>query len=107
MPQVAPAADQVVAGVHVVIAGFVPHDHGDRIRLDDEVPGKLPCLVGGGLGGGLVGVSDRDQVRHGVLFLSCSVVIDPGLSKAAVTYVPLRTGYAERAGHRPIPMTAG
>ena len=63
------AADQVVAGVHVVIAFGVPDDHGDRIGLDDEVFGELACLVGGRLGGGLVGVSDRDQVRHCVLFL--------------------------------------
>jgi len=56
----------VVAGVHVVVAVGVSHDHRDRVRLDDEVPGQLPRLVGSGLGGRLVGVSNRDQISHGV-----------------------------------------
>jgi hypothetical protein len=43
----------------------------DRIGLDDEVLGELPRLGSGGLGGGLVGISDRDQISHGAHFSLC------------------------------------
>ena len=51
-------------GMHVIAAVGVPDDYRDRVGLDNQVLGQLPRLVGGGLGGGLVGLSDRDQVCH-------------------------------------------
>ena len=80
-----PGTDRVVAGVHVVLALVVADDHGDRVRLDDEVLGQPPRLVGRRLGGRLVGVSDRNQVRHGVsylLLLGCGPVHQPGGARA-------------------------
>ena len=32
-------------GVHVIITLGVPHDHRDRIRLDDQVLRQLPGLI--------------------------------------------------------------
>jgi hypothetical protein len=60
------AADGVMTGVDVVLAFLVTDDHSDRIRLDDQVPRQPPRLFGGELGGGLVRVSDRDQVSHAI-----------------------------------------
>jgi hypothetical protein len=68
MPQVAPAPTRVVAGVDVVAAVFVPHDHGDRVRLDDQVLGQPACLVGGGFRSRLIRVSDGDQISHDIPF---------------------------------------
>src|SRR5690348_4893838 len=62
-----PAADHVVTGVRVVLAFPVPHDHRDGVGLDDQVLGQPPRLGGSLVGGGLVGVTDRDQVSHGFL----------------------------------------
>jgi hypothetical protein len=53
-----------MVGVDVVTAVFVPHDHRDRVGLDDQVPGQLACLVGRGIRGRLIRVSDGDQVGH-------------------------------------------
>src|SRR5690242_13521523 len=64
------AADQVVTGVDVIAAIFIPHDHRDRVRLDDQVLGQPPGLVGGSVRGRHVRVSDGDQVSHGISFLS-------------------------------------
>src|SRR5690242_10164318 len=64
------AADQVVTGVDVIAAVFIPHDHRDRVRLDDQVLGQPPGLVGGGIRGRHVRVSDGDQFSHGISFLS-------------------------------------
>jgi len=66
MPHVAPGADRVMVGVDVVAAVFVPHDHRDRVRLDDQIPGQPTRLVGGGFGSRLVWISDGNQVSHGI-----------------------------------------
>jgi hypothetical protein len=59
-------ADRVMGGVDVVAAVRVPHDHRDRVRLDDQVGCQAACLAGGGVRGRFIRVSDGDQVRHGV-----------------------------------------
>jgi hypothetical protein len=43
-------------------------DHRDRVAQDDQIPGEQARRVRGGFGGGLVGVSDDDQVSHGLPF---------------------------------------
>src|SRR5690348_1439236 len=58
----------MMAGVRVVLSLLVPHDHRDRVGLDDQVLGQPSCLGGGIVRGRLVGVADRDQVGH--IFLS-------------------------------------
>jgi hypothetical protein len=52
----------------VVGAVGVPGDHRDRVRLDDQVGGQPPRLVGGGSGGRLIWVSDGNQISHGIPF---------------------------------------
>jgi hypothetical protein len=58
----------MVAGVDVVAAVRVPHDHRDRVRLDDQVLGQPACLIGSGLRGRLIRVSDSDQISHAIPF---------------------------------------
>jgi hypothetical protein len=60
-----PGADRVVTGVHVVLALLIADDDRDRVRLDDQIPGQPPCLFGRFLSGGLVRVTNRDQISHG------------------------------------------
>jgi hypothetical protein len=57
MPQVAPAPTAWWL-VDVVTAVFVPHDHRDRVRLDDQVLSQPARLVGGSFRGCLIRVSD-------------------------------------------------
>jgi hypothetical protein len=57
-------AGRVMAGVDVVTAPSVPHDHRDRVRLDDQIVGQPACLAGGGLRDCLVRVPDGDQISH-------------------------------------------
>jgi hypothetical protein len=57
-------ADRVMAGVDGVTAPFVPHDHRDRVGLDDQIVGQPACLAGGGLRGRLIRVPDGDQISH-------------------------------------------
>src|SRR6185437_4581536 len=45
--------------------------------LDDQVGGQPPRLVGGGIGGRLIWVSDGNQISHGVPLSSCGV-LPPG-----------------------------
>jgi hypothetical protein len=52
----------MVAGFDVVPALLVPHDRRDRVGLDDQVPGHPPGLFGRLLGGGLVGITDGNQI---------------------------------------------
>jgi hypothetical protein len=63
-------ADRVMAGVDVVAGVLVPRDHRDRVGLDDQIGGQATCLVGGGVRGRLIRISDGDQVSHGVPFFS-------------------------------------
>jgi hypothetical protein len=42
-----PAADHVIGGVDVVAAVLVPHDHRDRIRLDDKIGAQAARHIGG------------------------------------------------------------
>jgi len=42
-----------------------PRDHRDRVGLDDQVGGQPPRLIGGERGG-LIQVSDGDQVSYGL-----------------------------------------
>ena len=44
----------------VVLALLVPHDHRDRVGLDDQVLGQPPCLVGGGIRGRFIWIADGD-----------------------------------------------
>jgi hypothetical protein len=52
----------------VVLTVGVPHDHGDRVGLDNEVASQPASFFGGRLSCGLVWVSDRNQISHGVCF---------------------------------------
>ena len=38
----------MMIGVNVVAAVSVPHDHRDRVRLDNEIGGQAARLIGGG-----------------------------------------------------------
>jgi hypothetical protein len=59
-----PGADRVMAGADVVPALFVPHDHRDRARLDDQIVGQRACLAAAGFRGRLIRVPDGDQIGH-------------------------------------------
>src|SRR6266567_1023121 len=60
----------------------VPDDRRDGVGLDDEIPREPARLLGGGLGGGLVGVADGDQVSHNASFSFCSDRIRPSSSSS-------------------------
>ena len=53
-----------MAAVDGVTAPFVPNDHRDRVRLEDQTVGQPACLAGGGLRGRLIRVPDGDQISH-------------------------------------------
>jgi hypothetical protein len=70
-------ADHAVVGRDVVAAVFVVDEHRDRVRLDDQVLGQPPRLVGGRCRGGLVRVPDGDQISHGLSPLSLASLLWP------------------------------
>jgi hypothetical protein len=58
-----------MAGGDVITAILVPRDHRDGVRLDDQVGGQSPRLIGGSERGHLIRISDGDQISHGVPLL--------------------------------------
>jgi hypothetical protein len=71
----------------VVPAVVVAHDHRDRIRLDDQVAGEPSCLIGGGVRGRLIWISDGDQISHGAFPSSDGVLWSADLA-FGVTGIP-------------------
>jgi hypothetical protein len=63
-----------MAGVDAVAAVLVPHDHRDRVWLDNQITGQPACLIGRGFRGCLIRVSDGDQISHGVLLSHASLL---------------------------------
>jgi hypothetical protein len=50
----------MVSGADVVAAVRIPHDHRDRVRLNDQISGKAACLIGGGIRGRFIWIADGD-----------------------------------------------